>query len=690
MSKNFDLFGEDVLTDEILEKKMSKKGFKQYKEAVKNNEDLDKDVLEEIAKAMKEWAIKKGATHYSHWFQPLNGIVAEKQVSFLSADLANKPIIEFPVEALLSGETDASSFPNGGLRSVFEARGFTKWDYTYPAFLKEDTNGKVLCIPTIFFSPAGESLDKRTPLLKSSEALNNQLMRILKLFGDTKANKTFSTVGIEQEFFLIKKEHYKKRKDLMLVGRTILGEPIKDSIQKHYMSTISDKTGNFLKCVEKSLWKLGVPTKVKHNEVSKRQYEIVPQYETLSYGANHDFLTMEILQKEARKHDLICLLHEKPFKGMNGSGKHNNWSIYTDTGVNLFSYGNNATDNARFILMITAILSAVDKYASLIRATVATAGNDNRLSGNEAPTPIISIYLGEELTEAIDEIANDDKNKIKLGITEFLVKNKIKTDRNRTSPFAFIGNRFEFRMPGSNASITECNTVLNTIMAESLSCIADKLENSNDFYLDLKKLVKDLLNKHKRIIYNGNSYSKEWKEEAKARNLKNLETTVDAVGAFVEPETIGLFERYNVYTKKELEARYKINLETYTKTILLEAEVMEDMITKEILPNSLKYSSFLANNIVNEKNIGNINTETEEKILKGINEKIKSIYESLDTLKQVVLQTKNIENIKKKAKVCKEHIKDKMEKTRELVDNLESNVPKEYWPIPTYEDILIS
>ena len=434
----------------------------------------------------------------------------------------------------------------------------------------------------------------------------------------------------------------------------------------------------------------GVPTKVKHNEVSKRQYEIVPQYETLSYGANHDFLTMEILQKEARKHDLICLLHEKPFKGMNGSGKHNNWSIYTDTGVNLFSYGNNATDNARFILMITAILSAVDKYASLIRATVATAGNDNRLSGNEAPTPIISIYLGEELTEAIDEIANDDKNKIKLGITEFLVKNKIKTDRNRTSPFAFIGNRFEFRMPGSNASITECNTVLNTIMAESLSCIADKLENSNDFYLDLKKLVKDLLNKHKRIIYNGNSYSKEWKEEAKARNLKNLETTVDAVGAFVEPETIGLFERYNVYTKKELEARYKINLETYTKTILLEAEVMEDMITKEILPNSLKYSSFLANNIVNEKNIGNINTETEEKILKGINEKIKSIYESLDTLKQVVLQTKNIENINEKAKVCKEHVKDKMEKTRELVDNLESNVPKEYWPIPTYEDILIS
>lgn len=689
MNKNFDFFGEDVFSEDVLEKMISKKSFKAYKKAVKDKTDLDKEILQEIADAMKKWAIEKGATHYSHWFQPLNGIVAEKQVSFLSADLENKPIIEFPVEALLSGETDASSFPNGGLRSVFEARGCTKWDYTYPAFLKEDTNGKVLCIPTIFCSPAGESLDKRTPLLKSCDALNHQLIRILKLFGDNETSETFSTVGIEQEFFLIKKEHYKKRKDLMLVGRTILGAPIKSAIQKHYMSTISDKTGNYMKCVEKSLWKLGIPLKVKHNEVAKRQYEMVPQYETLSYGANHDFLTMEILQKEAKQHDLVCLLHEKPFKGMNGSGKHNNWSIYTNKGVNLFSYGNGAVDNARFLLIVTAILSAVDKYSGLIRATVATAGNDNRLSGDEAPTPIISVYLGEELTEAIEKIANDDKNDIKLGVTEFLVKNKNKTDRNRTSPFAFIGNRFEFRMPGSYASAAECNTVLNTIMAESFSHIADKLENSSDFYLDLKKLVKELIKKHQRIIYNGNSYSHEWKEEARRRELKNLKTTVDAVGAFIEPNTIELFERYNVYTKKELEARYKINLETYVKTIMLEAEVMLDMVSKEIIPSALKYTEFLSNNILSKKNIAGSLTEVEESILKKIDKKIERVYSELGNLETITLKAKEIDSLEEMAKYCEENMIVIMKIIRKFVDDLENSVPKEYWSMPTYEDILV-
>lgn len=689
MNKNFDFFGEDVFSEDVLEKMISKKSFKAYKKAVKDKTDLDKEILQEIADAMKKWAIEKGATHYSHWFQPLNGIVAEKQVSFLSADLENKPIIEFPVEALLSGETDASSFPNGGLRSVFEARGCTKWDYTYPAFLKEDTNGKVLCIPTIFCSPAGESLDKRTPLLKSCDALNHQLMRILRLFGDNETSETFSTVGIEQEFFLVKKEHYKKRKDLMLVGRTILGTPIKSSIQKHYMSTISDKTGNYMKCVEKSLWKLGIPLKVKHNEVAKRQYEMVPQYETLSYGANHDFLTMEILQKEAKQHDLVCLLHEKPFKGMNGSGKHNNWSIYTNKGVNLFSYGNGAVDNARFLLIVTAILSAVDKYSGLIRATVATAGNDNRLSGDEAPTPIISVYLGEELTEAIEKIANDDKNDIKLGVTEFLVKNKNKTDRNRTSPFAFIGNRFEFRMPGSYASAAECNTVLNTIMAESFSHIADKLENSSDFYLDLKKLVKELIKKHQRIIYNGNSYSHEWKEEARRRELKNLKTTVDAVGAFIEPNTIELFERYNVYTKKELEARYKINLETYVKTIMLEAEVMLDMVSKEIIPSALKYTEFLSNNILSKKNIAGSLTEVEESILKKIDKKIERVYSELGNLETITLKAKEIDSLEEMAKYCEENMIVIMKIIRKFVDDLENSVPKEYWSMPTYEDILV-
>lgn len=689
MNKNFDFFGEDVFSEDVLEKMISKKSFKAYKKAVKDKTDLDKEILQEIADAMKKWAIEKGATHYSHWFQPLNGIVAEKQVSFLSADLENKPIIEFPVEALLSGETDASSFPNGGLRSVFEARGCTKWDYTYPAFLKEDTNGKVLCIPTIFCSPAGESLDKRTPLLKSCDALNHQLIRILKLFGDNETSETFSTVGIEQEFFLIKKEHYKKRKDLMLVGRTILGAPIKSAIQKHYMSTISDKTGNYMKCVEKSLWKLGIPLKVKHNEVAKRQYEMVPQYETLSYGANHDFLTMEILQKEAKQHDLVCLLHEKPFKGMNGSGKHNNWSIYTNKGVNLFSYGNGAVDNARFLLIVTAILSAVDKYSGLIRATVATAGNDNRLSGDEAPTPIISVYLGEELTEAIEKIANDDKNDIKLGVTEFLVKNKNKTDRNRTSPFAFIGNRFEFRMPGSYASAAECNTVLNTIMAESFSHIADKLENSSDFYLDLKKLVKELIKKHQKIIYNGNSYSHEWKEEARRRELKNLKTTVDAVGAFIEPNTIELFERYNVYTKKELEARYKINLETYVKTIMLEAEVMLDMVSKEIIPSALKYTEFLSNNILSKKNIAGSLTEVEESILKKIDKKIERVYSELGNLETITLKAKEIDSLEEMAKYCEENVIVIMKIIRKFVDDLENSVPKEYWSMPTYEDILV-
>ena len=684
MSTNFEIYNSNVFTEEYLQKHISKKDFQKFKDIVSNKIKLDKEIAQKIANVMKNWAIERGATHYSHWFQPLSGTTAEKQTSFLSIDIKNNnPIIEFSASALITGEIDASSFPNGGLRSIFEARGLTKWDYTYPAFLKESESGVVLCIPTVLQSLDGTSLDKRTPLLNSCEALNRQVLRILKLFGDNETTETFSAVGIEQEYFLIKKELYKKRKDLMLTGRTLFGKEIIGTTKTHYMGTISEKTGEFMKIVEEKLWQLGIPAQVKHNEVAPRQYELVPHYENLKNAANHDFLTMEILEREAKKQQMICLLDEKPFKGINGSGKHNNWSINTKEGKQLFTYGENPIENARFITMIIALIAALDRHSDLIRATVASNNNDNRLSGFEAPSSIVSIYLGKELTSVFEKLINDNNNEITLGKTPLPLSKINITDRNRTSPFAFLGNRFEFRMPGSSSSVTVCNTVLNTIMAQSLSNIANQLENSKDFWSDLKRIIVNLYKQHSRIIYNGNSYSEEWERIAKERGLKNIKRAPEAFKAFIKEESIKMFEEYNVYRKEELLSRYNIKLSKYVKNIETEIKVMLEMTKQDIFPQVLKYLNFLQESINKIKDLSFLEERlnTIIKLIKDLDSKIKKLETNLE-----VLHT--INSIEQQAEYCSKDIKKQMKEIREIVDTLEDKLPREYWPMPTYADLL--
>lgn len=681
MNNNLKLFGCNVFNEDYLKKHISRRKYKKYKEMISGVIDFDKELLQEVANIIKDWAISKGATHYSLWFQPLSGLTAEKQTSFLSIDNKDRPIVEFSVSSLIKSETDASSFPNGGLRTVFEARGLIKWDFTYQPFIKENVDGSVLYIPTTLEAPGGLSLDKRTPLLNSCEALNKQILRLLRLFGDNESSEIFSSVGIEQEYFLIKKEEFENRKDLMLTGKTLFGKPLIRTTATHYMSSIDDEVGRFMSKVEKELWKLGIPAQVKHNEAAPRQCELVPHYEDLRKASNHDFLTMEVLQKEAKNQGLICLLNEKPFKGINGSGKHNNWSINTNSGKRLFSYGDTPCDNALFITMIMALVSAVDKHSDLIRATVASCNNDNRLSGYEAPSSIVSIYLGEELTNILENIVNDKKNTIKLGETPIELSQLNITDRNRTSPFAFLGNRFEFRMPGSSSSVTVCTTVLNTIMAEAVSTITEQLENSKDFYKDLKKIITNLYKKHSKIIYNGNSYSKEWEKEAKSRGLKNIKYAPEAFKAFINKDSIKMFEKFKVYSKEELISRYKIKLEKYIKNIELEANVMIDMVSLEILPQMLKYMMFLKN-ITEEID----SLEYEKKKLKTLIDLINSLNTNVNKLKEEL--SINKEKIDERANHFSINVKKQMDILRENVDLLEEIVPSEYWPMPTYIDIL--
>ena len=678
-----ELYNKNVFTEEYLKKHISKKDFQKYKNIVNNKIELDNDIAEKIASVMKKWAMDRGATQYSHWFQPLSGTIAEKQTSFLTIDRNNKPIIEFSAKALGKGEIDASSFPNGGLRSIFEARGLTGWDYTYPAFLKENSTGIVLCIPTVLKSIDGTSLDKRTPLLNSCEALNRQVLRILRLFGDNETTKTYSAVGIEQEYFLIKKELYKKRKDLIFTGRTLFGKPLIGTTKTHYMGAISEKTGKFMKTVQEKLWVLGVPVEVKHNEVAPRQYELVPHFENLKYAANHDFLTMEMLEREAKEEDRVCLLDEKPFKGINGSGKHNNWSIDSEDGKRLFGYGKTAVENARFLTMIVALISAIDKHSDLLRATVASNGNDNRLSGYEAPSSIVSIYLGKELTDVFEKLVNDKEGKIKLGETMLSLSKLNITDRNRTSPFAFLGNRFEFRMPGSSSSVTVCNTVLNAIMAESLSSIANRLEGSKNFYEDLKRVIVDLYKEHSRIIYNGNSYTEEWEKEAKKRKLKNIKKAPEAFKAFIKEDSVKMFEEFNVYRKEELISRYNIKLGKYIKSVETEARVMKEIASQDIMPEVIRYISFMQDSINNVKKVSFLSKTLNKtiKLAEDLNEEIEDLGKEIEKLE-------NIEDTEKKAKFASDKLKDKMDELRNTVDTLEEILPSSYWPMPTYEEIL--
>ncbi len=680
---NFDMFNKNVFTADILQNNLSEEDFTKYKDIVNNKVELDRQIASKIADVMKKWAMDRGATHYSHWFQPLTGTTAEKQTSFLSIDIKGNPIIDFSYSALITGEIDASSFPNGGIRSIFEARGLVSWDYTYPAFLKENSGDIVLCIPTVLKSLDGTSLDKRRPLLNSCEALNNQVIRILRLFGDNESKETFSAVGSEQEYFLVKKDLYDKRKDFKITGRTLFGKEFIGKTRTHYMSSISNKTGKFMKSVQDEMWKLGIPAQVKHNEVAPCQYEIVPHFENLKAAANHDFLTMELLQREAKNHGKVCILDEKPFKGINGSGKHNNWSINTTDGKQLFSYGKNAKENARFITMIVALISALDRHADLIRATVASNNNDNRLSGYEAPSSIVSLYLGKELTDVLKEIANDKEGKIELG-NDLLSLPKLNiTDRNRTSPFAFLGNRFEFRMPGASASIAVCNTVLNTIMAEALKDITDKLENSNNFYFDLKKVISELYKKHSRIIYNGNSYIEEWEEEAKNLGLKNIKRAPEAFKAFITEDSIKMFEEFNVYSKTELFSRYNVKIEKYIKGVITEAALMLEISKQDILPQVIKYAKFLQESYNEVKTMTFLQDEINivSKLANELNENNRVLQESIN-------KCNLIEDRDEKAKFCSNELKEKMQKLREIVDTLEENLPSDFWPMPTYEELL--
>ena len=592
------LFGSMVFNDSVMQEKLPKDSYKALKKTIEQGTHLELEVANVVANAMKDWAVEKGATHFTHWFQPMTGTTAEKHDSFISPSGEGKIIMEFAGKELVRGEPDASSFPSGGLRATFEARGYTVWDITSYAFIKDGT----LCIPTAFCSYSGEALDKKTPLLRSVQTLNTQALRVLKLFGNTTAQRVIATVGPEQEYFLIDKEMYLKRPDLIYCGRTLFGArpPKGQELEDHYFGAIKPKVSAFMKDLDEELWKLGILVKTEHNEVAPAQHELAPIFTSVNIATDHNQLTMEVMKSIANKHGLACILHEKPFAGVNGSGKHNNWSISTDTGANLLEPGETPFENAQFLLFLLAVVKAVDDYQDLIRLSVVGAGNDHRLGANEAPPAIVSVFLGDELTEILSalEAGTDyhtkEKHQMEIGVTALPHFPKDTTDRNRTSPFAFTGNKFEFRMLGSSLSISGPNFTLNTIVAETLRIFADQLEQSDNFTKDLGILVKKTIKDHKRIVFNGNNYSDDWVEEAEKRGLSNLKTTVDALPTFISPKNVALFTTHGVLSEIEIRSRYEILLESYCKTLHIEALTMIDMVKKDIIPASISYQNDLA------------------------------------------------------------------------------------------------
>ncbi|MCE9654653.1 MAG: glutamine synthetase III [Clostridium celatum] len=687
------LFGSLVFNDSVMKARLPKETYKALKNTIAAGKHLDLEVANVVANAMKDWAIEKGATHYTHWFQPMTGVTAEKHDSFISPDKDGNIIMEFSGKELVQGEPDASSFPSGGLRATFEARGYTAWDPTSYAFIKDGT----LCIPTAFCSYSGEALDKKTPVLRSMQALNKQALRILKLFGKTNVKKVITTVGPEQEYFLVDKEMYEKRPDLVYCGRTLFGArpPKGQEMEDHYFGTIKPRVSAYMKDLEEELWKLGVLAKTKHNEVAPAQHELAPIFTTTNIATDHNQLTMELMKSIANKHGLACLLHEKPFAGVNGSGKHNNWSISTDTGVNLLEPGDTPSENAQFLLFLTAVIKAVDDYQDLLRVSVASAGNDHRLGADEAPPAIVSMFLGDELTNIITSIENGTaytdkcKSQMEIGVRVLPKFFKDTTDRNRTSPFAFTGNKFEFRMLGSAFSIAGPNIILNTIVAEELSQFADVLEKSNNFDEDLNTLIKNTIRDHKRIIFNGNNYSDDWIEEAEKRGLLNLKTTPDALPYFIHSKNVELFTKHHVFSETELYSRYEILMENYCKTIHIEALTMIDMVKKNIIPSILKYQGDIAQ-IANSKKQLNpaIQCELEEKLLSNISRLGNYLYAKLDTLESSVLNAKNHTDLLEMAKYYRESIFINMQHLRGVVDELETLVGKDYWGLPTYGDLL--
>ena len=686
-----DVFASKVFDEAKMKDYLAKDTFREIEKTIREGKPLNPKIAEAVAHAMKEWALSEGATHFTHWFQPLTGVTAEKHDSFLNPGKDGDIALEFSGKELVKGEPDASSFPSGGLRATFEARGYTAWDPTSYVFIK---NG-VLCIPTAFYSYTGHALDKKTPLLRSMEAIDIQARRVLKLFGydDVKTVKT--TVGPEQEYFLVDKEYFEKRKDLMYTGRTLFGAacPKGQELDDHYFGKINDRVQSFMKDLNLELWKLGIQAKTEHNEVAPAQFEIAPIFSTTNIATDHNQLTMEIIQRVAKEHGMVALLHEKPFEYINGSGKHNNWSLSTDTGVNLLSPGDTPQKDAQFLLFLVSIIKAVDEHQDLLRLSVASAGNDHRLGANEAPPAIISIFLGDQLTNILQAIENDDSytedanDRMRVGIDILPKIKKDSTDRNRTSPFAFTGNRFEFRMPGSSASIAGCNIMLNTAVADVLSEMADILEKADDFDATLHNLIKETYKKHKRIIFNGNGYDDAWVEEAEKRGLYNLKSTPDALPYSVKPENIALFERQHVLNKEEVLSRYEINMEEYTKIINIEALTMLDMAKKDILPSVSRFTKTLLETISSKKVLG-IDASYEEGFVQKISSKLKEAYTALEDLDSKTKTFSEIEDFEKAAFYVRDEIIPAMDALREPCDVMETLTDASEWPFPTYGKLL--
>ncbi len=693
MDKVTEMYGTNVFNEQTMRQRLPKETFKELEKTIQDGKPLNIKIANAVAHAMKVWAIEKGATHFTHWFQPMTGVTAEKHDSFINPQDDGTVIMEFSGKELIKGEPDASSFPNGGLRATFEARGYTAWDPTSYAFIK---NG-VLCIPTAFCSYTGFALDKKTPLLRSMEAISRQALRVLKLFSNEDVRSVKTTLGPEQEYFLVDKQYFEQRKDLIYTGRTLFGAPApkNQEMEDHYFGTIKSRVQKFMNELNEELWKLGISAKTEHNEVAPAQHELAPVFSTTNIAVDHNQLTMEIIQRVAKKHDLVALLHEKPFDGINGSGKHNNWSISTDTGVNLLEPGDTPYENAQFLLFLTAIIKAVDEHQDLLRLAVATAGNDHRLGANEAPPAIISIFLGDELTAVLESIENDTtydgvgKELMKIGADVLPKFTKDTTDRNRTSPFAFTGNKFEFRMPGSALSVAQPNIMLNTVIADVLCDFANELENADDFESALHALIQRTLKQHKRIVFNGNGYDDAWVEEAKRRGLLNLKTTVDALPYSILPENIALFERQGVLRRDEIVSRYEIMMEEYTKVLNIEALTMIDMAKKQILPSIVRFEKELADTIVLKRAVlETLPSSYETGTLEAISTAMEQAFAALKALEVKVAELHQIDDFELAAAFVRDVIIPAMDSLRAPCDQLEMLTDTELWPFPTYGKLL--
>ena len=692
-----ELFGSNVFNDKIMQERLPKKVYKELHKTIDEGKELDPITAEVVAGAMKDWAVEKGATHYTHWFQPLTGFTAEKHDAFITAPHADGTVsMDFSGKELIKGEPDASSFPSGGLRATFEARGYTAWDCTSPAFVREDSAGAILCIPTAFCSYTGEALDQKTPLLRSMQALQTQTLRLIRLFGNTTSRKVTPSVGVEQEYFIVDRQKYLKRKDLIFTGRTLFGAmpPKGQELDDHYFGVIRQRIAGFMKEVNEELWKLGVSAKTQHNEVAPAQHELAPIYAECNVAADHNQIIMETLKQVAERHRLQCLLHEKPFAGVNGSGKHNNWSITTDDGINLLDPGKTPHENVQFLMILTCILRAVDRHADLLRESAADVGNDHRLGANEAPPAIISVFLGEQLEDVLEQLISTGSathslkgGKLHTGVKTLPDFAKDATDRNRTSPFAFTGNKFEFRMVGSRDSVAECNVVINTIVAEAFSDACDRLEKAEDFELAVHDLIKEYATEHQRIVFNGNGYSEEWVEEAKRRGLPNINSMVEAIPALVTDKAIQLFGKFGVFTEAELRSRAEIQYEGYSKALNIEARAMIDIASKHIIPAVMRFSRNLAGT-VNEIKTAGADVTVPMNMLKDTTALLSQTKLALAKLQEAADQAAAMENGREQAEYYHEVVFKDMEELRVPVDKLEMIVDKEEWPMPSYGDLL--